>query len=113
MVDRHRQDIAAILYTGGTTGIPKGAMLSHENLQTSTANVAHYERSSEKDRALCFLPFNHVFGQIHITHSLVYCGGGLIIQPAFDLKRVIDAVERHQVTNFYAVPTIYIQTFSG
>lgn len=109
MADRHRQDIAAILYTGGTTGIPKGAMLSHENLQTSTANVAHYERSSEKDRALCFLPLNHVFAQIHITHSLVYCGGGLIIQPAFDLKRVIDAIERHQVTNFYAVPTIYIR----
>jgi len=109
IVDRDRQDIAAILYTGGTTGIPKGAMLSHENLQTSTANVAHYERSSEKDRALCFLPLNHVFAQIHITHSLVYCGGGLVIQPAFDLKKAIDAIERHQVTNFYAVPTIYIR----
>jgi long-chain acyl-CoA synthetase len=109
IVDRDRQDIAAILYTGGTTGTPKGAMLSHENLQTSTANVAHYERSSEKDRALCFLPLNHVFAQIHITHSLVYCGGGLIIQPAFDLKKAIEAIERHQVTNFYAVPTIYIR----
>ena len=109
IVERNRQDIAAILYTGGTTGIPKGAMLSHENLKASTANVAHYERSSEKDRALCFLPLNHVFAQVHITHSLVYCGGSLVIQPAFDLKKAIAAIERHQVTNFYAVPTIYIR----
>jgi long-chain acyl-CoA synthetase len=108
-VDRHRQDTAAILYTGGTTGIPKGAMLSHENLQTSIFNVAHYERSTQNDRALCFLPLNHVFGQMHIMNSTVYSGGGLVIQPAFDLEKVLEAIDRHQVTKFYAVPTIYIR----
>lgn len=66
-IARDRDDTAAILYTGGTTGIPKGAMLSHANIQTSLFNVARYERSTEADRALCFLPLNHVFGQIHIT----------------------------------------------
>jgi long-chain acyl-CoA synthetase len=108
-VDRHRQDTAAILYTGGTTGIPKGAMLTHENLQTSIFNVAHYERSTQNDRALCFLPLNHVFAQIHIMHSTVFSGGGLVIQPAFELERVLEAIARHQVTKFYAVPTIYIR----
>ena len=108
-VDRNRQDTAAILYTGGTTGIPKGAMLSHENLQTSTFNVAHYERSTETDRGFCFLPLNHVFGQVHITHSTVYSAGGLIIQQAFDLEKAVDAIERHKITKFYAVPTIYIR----
>ena len=108
-VDRHRQDNAAILYTGGTTGIPKGAMLTHENLQTSIFNVAHYERSTQNDRALCFLPLNHVFGQIHIMNSTVFSGGGLVVQPAFDLEKVLEAIERHQVTKFYAVPTIYIR----
>jgi long-chain acyl-CoA synthetase len=108
-VDRHRQDTAAILYTGGTTGIPKGAMLTHENLQTSIFNVAHYERSTQNDRALCFLPLNHVFAQIHIMHSTVFSGGGLVIQPAFELERVLKAIARHQVTKFYAVPTIYIR----
>ncbi|MBW2517528.1 MAG: AMP-binding protein, partial [Deltaproteobacteria bacterium] len=109
IVERDRQDTAAILYTGGTTGTPKGAMLSHGNLQTSAFNVAHYERSTENDRALCFLPLNHVFAQIHITLSTVYSGGGLIVQQAFDLEKAVAAIERHQITKFFAVPTIYIR----
>ena len=108
-IDRDPGDTAAILYTGGTTGIPKGAMLSHANIQSSLFNVAHYERSTENDRALCFLPLNHVFGQIHITHSMVFCGGGLVLQPAFDLENALDAIQRFRVTNFYAVPTVYIR----
>jgi long-chain acyl-CoA synthetase len=109
IVDRDRQDTAAILYTGGTTGTPKGAMLSHGNLQTSAFNVAHYERSTENDLALCFLPLNHVFAQIHITLSTVYSGGGLIVQQAFDLEKAVAAIEHHQITKFFAVPTIYIR----
>ena len=108
-VNRNRKDTAAILYTGGTTGTPKGAMLSHGNLQCSVFNVAHYERSNQNDRALCFLPLNHVFAQVHITHSMVLCGGGLVIQPAFDIEKVLTAIQQYQVTNFYAVPTIYIR----
>jgi long-chain acyl-CoA synthetase len=108
-VDRHRQDTATILYTGGTTGIPKGAMLTHENLQTSAFNVAHYERSTEKDRALCFLPLSHVFGQVHIMHSTVFSGGQLILQPTFNLEKVLEAIDRYGVTKFYSVPTVYIR----
>ncbi|MGD2272794.1 MAG: AMP-binding protein, partial [Desulfobacterales bacterium] len=106
---RQRTDPAAILYTGGTTGTPKGAVLTHENLQTSIHNVAHYERSTENDRALCFLPLNHVFAQVHIMNSTVYSGGGLILQPAFDLDKALGAIQRLQITKFYAVPTIYIR----
>jgi long-chain acyl-CoA synthetase len=109
MIDRSRLETAAILYTGGTTGIPKGAMLSHENLAASIHNVAHCERSTENDRALCFLPLNHVFAQIHIMHSAVYSAAGLVIQPAFVMERVLDAIQRHRVTKFYAVPTIYVR----
>ena len=108
-VQRHRHDTAAILYTGGTTGTSKGAMLSHENLQTSLFNVARNERSTEHDRALCFLPLNHVFAQVHIMHSTVLSGGGLVIQGSFDLERVLEAIDRHQATKFYAVPTVYIR----
>jgi len=108
-VDRQRGDTAAVLYTGGTTGTPKGALLSHANIQAAIHNVAFYERSSQNDRSLCFLPLNHVFAQIHITHSTFYTGGGLVLLPAFDLDQVLHAVARFRVTKFYAVPTIYIR----
>ncbi len=112
MIDRKRTDTGAILYTGGTTGIPKGVMLSHENLMTSIHNVSHNERSTPDDCALCFLPLNHVFAQVHIMNSTVYSGGSLVILPSFDLDRVIHAIERQRVTKFYAVPTIYVRLLS-
>ena len=108
-VDRHRDDTVAILYTGGTTGIPKGAMLSHQNIQASVFNVTHYERSTPEDRALCFLPLSHVFGQIHILGGTVLSGGSIVLLPGFDLERVLGAIEQEQVTKFFAVPTIYIR----
>jgi long-chain acyl-CoA synthetase len=106
-IDTHREHIAAVLYTGGTTGIPKGVMLTHQNIKASAHNVSHFERSGEEDRALCFLPPNHVFAQIHIMNSMVYAGGSIVIQPSFDLDRVLDAIKRYQITKFYGVPTIY------
>ena len=108
-VDRDRHDIAAILYTGGTTGIPKGAMLSHENIMCAINNVVYHERSSENDLALCFLPLNHVFGQMHVVNSTIFSSGGLVIQSSFNLDMALDAIERYKVTKFYAVPTVYIR----
>lgn len=106
-VDMDRNSTAAILYTGGTTGIPKGVMLTHENIKSSVHNVCHFERSNQEDRALCFLPPNHIFAQIHILNSMVYGGGSTVIQPSFDLDRVLDAISKHRITKFYGVPTIY------
>ena len=108
-VERDRDDIAAILYTGGTTGTPKGAMLSHENVMAAIVNVAYHERSSENDLALCFLPINHVFGQMHVVNATIFSSGGLVIQPSFNLDMALDAIDRYKVTKFYAVPTVYIR----
>ena len=82
-------------------------MLTHENIKSSVHNVCHFERSNQEDRALCFLPPNHIFAQMHIMNSMVYAGGSLVIQPSFDLDKVMDAIRRYRVTKFYAVPTIY------
>ncbi len=108
-VDRERNDIAAILYTGGTTGRPKGAMLSHEGILAPVSTVARFERSSEKDISLCFLPLNHVFGQMHVVNSTIYSSGAIVIQPSFNMNRALEAISRHKVTKFFAVPTIYIR----
>lgn len=111
-VDRDRSNTAAVLFTGGTTGHAKGVLLSHENVTVSSHNVAYSERSTEQDRALCFLPFNHVFGQMHIMNATIFSGGCLELLPAFDLDRILEALTSGRITKFYAVPTIYIRLLS-
>lgn len=106
-LDCERTDVAAVLYTGGTTGTPKGVMLTHENIDVSAHNVAFSERSNETDRALCFLPLNHVFGQVHIMNATVMSGGCLEILPSFNLDRVLEVLARGKVTKLFSVPTVY------
>jgi long-chain acyl-CoA synthetase len=108
-VDCAPDDTACILYTGGTTGLPKGVILTHENINTAILNVVRMERSAETDRALCFLPFNHVFGQMHILNATILSGGGLVLLPEFNMDRVFSAIKQHAVTKLYAVPTIYVR----
>jgi long-chain acyl-CoA synthetase len=106
-VQRDRNDTAAVLYTGGTTGTPKGVMLSHENINVSAYNVARSERSTEDDRALCFLPFNHVFGQAHIMNATIFSAGCLELLPSFDIDRVLHLTRKGRATKLFAVPTAY------
>ena len=108
-LDRDRTDTAAILYTGGTTGIPKGVMLTHESIDFSSHSIAYYERSTEKDLGLCFLPFNHVFGQIHIMNATILSSGCLELLPSFDMERVLEILEAGRLTKFFSVPTVYIR----
>lgn len=108
-LERERTDTAAILYTGGTTGIPKGVELSHENINAAIHTVVFNERSVETDRALCFLPFNHVFGQMHIMNATILSAGCLEIMPVFDMERVLYLMEAGRVTKLFAVPTIYVR----
>jgi long-chain acyl-CoA synthetase len=102
-------DTAAILYTGGTTGSPKGAMLTHRNLLYSAQNVAYHERMTPEDVGICFMPLNHVFAQCHIMHTYFSSCATLVLFPGFDMDKVVAAVTEYQVTRFYAVPTIFIR----
>ncbi|MCB2191390.1 MAG: AMP-binding protein [Deltaproteobacteria bacterium] len=111
-VERGRGDVAAVLYTGGTTGTPKGVMLTHENLMVSSHHVARQERSNHEDRVLCFLPLHHVFGQVHVMLSTILTAGCLEMMPAFDMDQVLAVFGRGEVTKFYAVPTVYMRLLS-
>ena len=105
-VECEEDDVAAILYTGGTTGVPKGAMLTHRNLLYSALNVCYHEKMVPEDIGLCFMPLNHVFAQCHIMNSIFYSYATLVLMKGFDMDVVISSVPANTVTRFYAVPEI-------
>ncbi|MCG6912233.1 MAG: long-chain-fatty-acid--CoA ligase [Deltaproteobacteria bacterium] len=108
-VDCDVNDECAILFTGGTTGTPKGAMLTHCNILYSAQNVCYHERAVPEDVALCFLPLNHVFGGVHIMNSTLYGCGTLVLHKSFDMDRLLSSVQSEKITRLYSVPTVYIR----
>lgn len=108
-IDREADDTCAILYTGGTTGIPKGAELTHRNILFTAQNVCYHEQMVPTDRTICFMPLNHVFGGNHIMNSTFFGCGTVVLHKGFDLEEVLESVAVNGVTRFYAVPTIYIR----
>ncbi len=104
-------DIAVIQYTGGTTGLPKGAMLSHANLAAATAiyDACHRgSRSAAPDRAITVLPLFHIFALTTLMLRAVTGGGELLLHPRFDVDTVLDDIGRKRATAFAGVPTMWI-----
>jgi long-chain acyl-CoA synthetase len=105
------EDIAVLQYTGGTTGVPKGAMLTHANLfaavlQCSVWSSYFVERGNE--RFLLVLPFSHVYGMVVGAIFGVWCGAMQILVPKFDVNLLLAAIERYRPTFFPGVPTLFI-----
>jgi long-chain acyl-CoA synthetase len=107
-LDRDREETAAILYTSATTGRPKGVMLSHANVVSNAHATVHHLRMTADDRGLCALPMFHCFGQNFILNALVAAGGQLVLHERFAPDPFVEAIARHRITLFYAVPTMYI-----
>jgi long-chain acyl-CoA synthetase len=101
-------DTAVILYTSGTTGTPKGAELSHDNLFTNCDICAtRLADLSEEDVALGALPLFHTFGQTCGMNTCVRAGACLTLIPRFDPAKALEIIERDSVTVFQGVPTMY------
>jgi len=102
-------DLAALPYTGGTTGSPKGVMLTHYNLiaaQTCVeAGFTGFERG--KEVILAFLPFFHIYGQVVIMLNGLCHGHLLVLFTNPDTEAMLAAMERYRVTVFYGVPTLF------
>lgn len=101
------QTLAMIMFTSGSSGEPKGVMLSDRNILANAQSILDYLPISETDRALALLPFYHAFGHsVMQTHLLV--GATLIVDGAWAFPNsVLDAMERHGATSFAAVPEGY------
>jgi long-chain acyl-CoA synthetase len=104
-------DVAVLQYTGGTTGTPKGAMLTHHNIfanvvQMTTLHIPALRRGDE--RYLLVIPFFHIYGFTVGMMAGAWLGAQQILIPKYDVDALLHAVRDHQPTYFPAVPTIYI-----
>ena len=100
-------DLLALPYSSGTTGLPKGAMLTHRNLVSNNLQFTTVLSISTSDVALLFLPFYHIYG-VMLTGSFLACGGTQVMMERFDLLQSLELCEKYQVTYYYAVPPIIL-----
>jgi long-chain acyl-CoA synthetase len=106
--DPHR-DIAALQYTGGTTGVPKGAALTHRNLQVNALQMVAWHPGVERgaERIVALLPLFHVFGMTCTMNFALCVGAQIILLPRFDLIQLLTTIDRKRPTILPGVPTLY------
>lgn len=109
------KDVAQLQYTGGTTGTPKGAMLTHQNISANARQInlidphsrANNPQEDAIDRILGVLPFFHVFANATVLNRTVDNGGEIVMLPRFEAKAALAAINRTKVTALPGVPTMY------
>ncbi len=101
-------DGAAILYTSGTTGKPKGVLLTQSNLISNMYATNHHTGMRPEDRLICYLPLFHCFGQNFIMNSSVNAGATLILHERFKPDEILGSVKSNRVSMFFGVPTVYL-----
>lgn len=102
------QDIAAILYTSGSTGNPKGVILSHRNIVAGAYSVAEYLELTEKDRVLSVLPLSFDYGMNQLTTMFLVGGLAVLMNHLFP-KDIIALIDKEKITGLAAVPPLWIQ----
>ncbi len=101
------EDLVALPYSSGTTGLPKGVMLTHQNLLANTIQFTSCGRLTEQDTLLLFLPLYHIYG-LMLANGAIYSGATQVILEAFDLAGSLALSRQYGVTLYFAVPPILI-----
>jgi long-chain acyl-CoA synthetase len=103
------RDVAVLLYTGGTTGPPKGAMLTHRNLVANTVQFAEwYAFEPGAETSVCAIPMSHSGGMSGVMNVPLSAAATLLVFPRFSAPAVAQAVTRYRVTRLFGVPTMFI-----
>ncbi len=104
-----KEDIAALPYTGGTTGLPKAAILTHHNIVSLQAQTVSFWPIFEegKEVVIAFLPFFHIYGQVVVMLNGLVQGATLVLFTTPDIDDILSAMERYQASGFYGVPTLF------
>jgi long-chain acyl-CoA synthetase len=104
-----KEDIAALPYTGGTTGLPKAAVLTHYNMVAlMTQTQAFWPIFEEgREKIIAFLPFFHIYGQVVVMLSGLAQGSTIVLFTTPDIDAILTAMERYQASGFFGVPTLF------
>jgi long-chain acyl-CoA synthetase len=107
-------DLALLQYTGGTTGLSKGAMLTHKNLVANVMQVRSWfpDCREGEERILGALPFFHVFGMTVVMNFSIYCCSAMILLPRFEIDTVLKQINKYRPTLFPGAPTMYVAVIS-
>jgi len=103
---------AMILYTSGTTNLPKGVVTTHGNIKAQIEMLQEAWQWQSEDKTICVLPLHHVHGIINVVCCSLWAGGACLFLPRFDPGEVIELLESKSITVFMAVPTIYFKLIS-
>ncbi|GAA2292552.1 4-coumarate--CoA ligase family protein [Streptomyces kunmingensis] len=102
------EDVAALPYSSGTTGVPKGVMLTHRNIATNLSQLEPLIPMGPGDRILAVLPFFHIYGLTALMNAPLRQGATVVVLPRFDLDTFLAAIEKHRINALYVAPPIVL-----
>ncbi|MEU1511956.1 4-coumarate--CoA ligase family protein [Streptomyces sp. NPDC005811] len=102
------EDVAVLPYSSGTTGTPKGVMLTHRQIATNLAQLEPLITAGPGDRILAVLPFFHIYGLTALMNAPLRKGATVVVLPRFDLEPFLAAIETHRITGLYVAPPIVL-----
>lgn len=103
-----KEDLAALVYTSGTTGLPKGTMLTHYNIISNVIQISQIFELSELDVAIIVLPLYHIYGLNVGMNQAVWLGAAQVVIPRFEVEEFCELIERYQVSYSLCVPPIFL-----
>ncbi|MFD0210763.1 4-coumarate--CoA ligase family protein [Streptomyces hirsutus] len=102
------EDVAVLPYSSGTTGTPKGVMLTHRQIATNLAQLEPLITAGPGDRILAVLPFFHIYGLTALMNAPLRRGATVVVLPRFDLETFLAAIQNHRITGLYVAPPIVL-----
>ncbi|MDT7839232.1 4-coumarate--CoA ligase family protein [Streptomyces justiciae] len=102
------EDVAALPYSSGTTGVPKGVMLTHSQIATNLAQLEPLIPAKPGDRILAVLPFFHIYGLTALMNAPLRQGATVVVLPRFDLETYLAAIQNHRITDLFVAPPIVL-----
>ncbi|MFX1281861.1 MAG: AMP-binding protein [Promethearchaeota archaeon] len=103
-----KEDLATLVYTSGTTGLPKGTMLTHHNMVSNVIQICQNFELSELDVAMTVLPLYHIYGLNVCMNQAIWLGAAQVVTPRFEVKEFCELIEKYQVTYSLCVPPIFL-----